>query len=151
MTEAAEQVPRPAVYCRQDRGNDQPVLSELHHALDELLLHGKETIIDIKSLPFGSFDEQRLAAALGKGEVEAVVHALGESRITETAYPGIWWVEHRGEQGQIIAKFLEVAFVPGILKSQREDVAAAGRRLGAVVESQFREMQIGNESGVERE
>lgn len=125
---------RPSDNKIQDRGNDLPVLNELHHALEVLRLHGTEAVIDIKSLPFGASDEKRLVESLGKGEVEAVLHALGESRITETAFPGIWWIEHRNENGQVIAKSIEVTYCPEILKSQREDVAAASRRLGSMLQ-----------------
>jgi len=118
----------------QDRGNDLPVLHELCHALTALHLEGTETVIDIKSLPFGESDEHRLGKALGTGEVEAVLHALGESRITETAFPGIWWIEHRNEQGEVIAKSIEVTRIPGILKSQQADIAAARRRLESLVQ-----------------
>ena len=134
MTRETEQVQQPGMSLGQDRGNDRPVLTELHHALETLKLHGKETVIDIKSLPFGSLDEQRLAESLGKGEVEAVLHALGESRISETAFAGIWWIEHRNEHGEITAKSIEVTYIPGILKSQPDDVADACRRLGSLVQ-----------------
>lgn len=134
MTRDTEQVRQPGICVGRDRGNDRAVLTELYHALETLKRCGKETIVDIKSLPFGSIDEQRLAEFLGKGEVEAVLHALGESRITETAFPGIWWIEHRDEHGEITAKSIEVANIPGILKSQHDDVADACRRLGSLVQ-----------------
>lgn len=119
--------------CGQDRGNDLPVLHEIYHALEALRLQGVETTIDIYSLPFGSADARRLEDVLGTGEVRAVLDALGESRITETAFPGIWWVEHRNENGDLTARSLEVTHIPGILKSQREDVASACDRLGALL------------------
>lgn len=125
-------VPAP---CGKDRGNDQPVLNELLHALNELLAHGKETVIDLKSLPFGPLDEERLMTALGRGEVSATVHTLGDSCVTETAYPGIWWVEHRNEQGTVVAKFIEVTYIPQILKAQREDIVAARQKLNRALES----------------
>lgn len=117
------------VLCGHDHGNDLPVLNELLHALNELLIHGKQTVIDVKSLPFGPFDEERLSAALGQGEVAATIHTLGESRVTETAYPGIWWIEHCNEQGVVVSKFLEVTYMPEILKAQHEDVIVAEQKL----------------------
>ena len=134
MTAEAGNPSQPPGICQHDRGNDLPVLLELYHALTALHSKGKEAVIDIKSLPFGTSDERRLELALGKGEVEAVLHTLGESRITETAFPGIWWVEHRNEQGKVTAKSIEVTHVPGILKSQQEDIAAARRRLESLVQ-----------------
>ena len=126
--------PEPAL-CGKDRGNDLPVLNELLHALNELLVHGKQTTIDIKSLPFGPFDEERLGIALGQGEVTATLRTLGESRVTETAYPGIWWIEHCNEQGAVVAKFIEVTYMPEILRAQREDVVVARQKLGDALET----------------
>ena len=123
------------VQCGIDRGNDLPVLNELLHALDELLDHGKRTTIDIKSLPFGPFDEKRLSTALGVGEVAATIHTLGESRVIETAYSGIWWIEHRNEQGAVVAKFIEVTYIPEILKAQPEDVTLARQKLSDTLET----------------
>ena len=121
--------------CGIDRGNDLPVLNELLYALDELLNHGKQTTIDIKSLPFGPFDEKRLSTALGQGEVTATIHTLGESRVTETAYPGIWWIEHCNEQGAVVAKFIEVTYMPEILKAQPEDITSARQKLSNALKS----------------
>lgn len=121
--------------CGKDRGNDLPVLNELLHALNELLTHGKQTTIDINSLPFGTFDEERLSTALGRGEVVATICTLGESRVTETAYPGVWWVEHCNEQGAVVARLIEVTYMPEILKAQPEDVATAKQRLSDALET----------------
>ena len=121
--------------CGKDRGNDLPVLNELLHALNELLSHGKQTTIDIQSLPFGKLDEERLSTALGRGEVVATIYTLGESRVTETAYPGIWWIEHCNEQGAVVAKLIEVTYIPEILKAHPEDVAAARQKLSSKFET----------------
>ena len=54
MTQEADRaIQRSPVNTIQDRGNDLPVLSELHHALEALRSDGTETVIDIKSLPLG--------------------------------------------------------------------------------------------------
>jgi hydrogenase-1 operon protein HyaF len=125
MTREAVQIER--ADC--DRENDRPILSELGHALERLLLLGEETTIDITSLPVGTLDEKRLAESLGTGEVEARLLALGESLVAETAFPGVWWIEHRNEQGEVTSRALQVTFIPEILKSQREDVADAAQRI----------------------
>ncbi|MDJ0957211.1 MAG: hydrogenase expression/formation C-terminal domain-containing protein [Arenicellales bacterium] len=132
MDDSIEIEPTP---CAKDRGNDLPVLNEILHALNELLTHDRQTVIDIKSLPFGPVDEERLSIALGQGEVAATIHTLGESRVTETAYAGIWWVEHRNEQGAVIAKFIEVTYMPDILKAQHEDVIVARQKLKDALET----------------
>ena len=104
------------------RGNTLPLLHELRHALQRLLDTGAETTIDLGALPMGPGDAAELAATLGEGELSAQLEAIGPSTIRETAFPGIWWVTHRNQDDQIIAQFLEVTFMPSILRSQMEDV-----------------------------
>lgn len=70
----------------------------------------------------GPGDAAELAATLGEGELSAQLEAIGPSTIRETAFPGIWWVTHRNQDDQIIAQFLEVTFMPSILRSQAQDV-----------------------------
>ena len=90
----------------------------------------------MRSLPFGPGDERALKDALGTGEVSALVQALGESEVEETAYPGVWWVEHRGPDGAVIAKTVEIAFVPKVLRSQTDDVKEAVARLDAALHAE---------------
>lgn len=114
-------------------GNTSPILREILQALRELAADGRESVIDLRSLPFGPGDERALKAALGVGEVSALVHALGDSEVEETAYPGVWWVEHRGPDGAVMAKTVEIAYVPKVLCSQPDDVREAVTRLDATL------------------
>jgi hydrogenase-1 operon protein HyaF len=59
---------------------------------------------------------------LGKGEVAVTLNADGESTLNETACPGLWWVTHRNLNGAVVSQFLEVAFVPEVVKAHNEDV-----------------------------
>lgn len=108
-------------------GNADPVLHEVRHALADLLATGKETTIDLGAIPFGPGDERRLDAVLGNGEVRATLNILGESSVQETTIPGVWRVDHFDESGETQSRFIEVTFIPEILKTQRED---AERGLG---------------------
>lgn len=116
------------------RGNALPLLNEIRHALEQLLASGETTVIDLGALPMGPQDEEELLAALGTGEVDATINAGGPSSVSETGYHGVWLVTHRNEAGETLARFIEVAFVPELLMSQREDVAdsagALSERLG---------------------
>ncbi len=109
--------------------NVAPILHEIRHALRQLSRTGKPTTIDLSAMPFGASDEQELLAALGRGETAAVVDALGETRIDETSYAGVWLVDHRGPGGERLALHIEVAEVPLLLKTPKEDLQDALERL----------------------
>ncbi|MEO5337427.1 MAG: hydrogenase expression/formation protein [Magnetospirillum sp. WYHS-4] len=109
--------------------NAPSVLHQIRHALAVLLDGGGETTIDLKSLPFGPADLTALQAALGEGEVEASVRAFGESRLRETGVPGVWTVEHLGPAGEVRARFVEVTFMPALLRADPADVQDGLRRL----------------------
>ncbi len=102
--------------------NTLPLLHEIRHALDRLAAHGTATSIDLRSLPLSPGDEESLAAALGRGEIEARLRALGDSEIYETAIPGVWLVTHYNSAGEIVAKFIEITRVPQILHTPAGDM-----------------------------
>jgi hydrogenase-1 operon protein HyaF len=70
-----------------------------------------------------------LQRALGEGEVLATLNAEGTSIIHETRVPGVWWVEHRDQAGELIAELIEVTRVPEILASASDEIAAGARAL----------------------
>ncbi|MDJ0909991.1 MAG: hydrogenase expression/formation C-terminal domain-containing protein [Woeseiaceae bacterium] len=111
------------------RGNVEPVLSEVLHALDRLLETGEPTVIDLGRLPFGPGEVEELERNLGTGEIRAELDALGASSIRETVYPGVWWLEHYNAAGELAGTYIEITRVPEILKSQDADVAAGRARL----------------------
>ena len=112
-------------------GNALPILHEVRHGLHRLSETGEPTLIDLHALPFGPGDEERLLALLGRGEVEARIDALGPTRVWETAFPGVWLVDHRNAHDERLALHIEISNVPEILRSQGEDVADALTRLDA--------------------
>lgn len=114
-------------------GNVRPILNEVLHALDKLLGTNEATTIDLASLPFGPGELEHLEALLGTGELSAKLDALGTSSIRETAYPGVWWLEHRNAFDEVVGRYLEITRTPEILSSQDADIIA-GR---AHLEEQF--------------
>jgi hydrogenase-1 operon protein HyaF len=106
-----------------------PLLHEIRHALAQLLEQGKETVIDLRSIPLAPGEEDAIEQALGEGELLAALSALGPSEFRETSYPGVWVVTHYNRDEQIVGKFVEVAFVPALLRAQTEDIAAGLRRM----------------------
>ncbi len=110
--------------------NVKPLLSEVKHALDNLIATGQNTVIDLRSIPLAAGEEDKILNALGQGEVQAKLNALGLSEIIETQYAGVWIVTHYNDEDHIISRFIEVTTMPEILCSQSEDIMAAYSRLG---------------------
>ena len=110
-------------------GNVRPILFEVLHALDKLLREDTSTTIDLASLPFGPGELDTLQAQLGRGELEARLDSLGKSLIYETTYPGVWWIEHRNVNDEIVGRYVEVTRLPDILSSQPADIKAGHARL----------------------
>ena len=106
-----------------ETGNVLPLLHEIRHALQDLLDGDRETTIDLRALPMAPGEEDRLIETLGEGEVSVQLNALGKSEITETRYPGVWLIAHYNANGEVLGKFIEITRIPGLLKSQREDIA----------------------------
>ena len=109
--------------------NVQPILHQVRHALDKLLLTGEPGIIDLRSIPLAPGEEQNIIDVLGKGEVQAHLDALGKSEIYETKYAGVWLVTHYNEEDVIVSRFIEINKIPDILNSQHEDISLAAHRL----------------------
>jgi len=105
------------------------IVAELTALLDVLVRRGEPGLIDLRSLPMSGPDRVALRRLLGDGEVKATFDADGVSRIDETGIAGVWWVEHRDRQGDIIAELIEVALFPPILSCAAEDLAPASRAL----------------------
>lgn len=115
--------------CAPPTGNLIPLLHEIRHALTHWLEQGEEHVIDLRSIPLAPGEEDRLLEQLGAGEVQARLLVLGSSDIIETRYPGVWLITHYNENESIIGRFIEVCEVPGILKSQADDIRAGVERL----------------------
>ena len=109
--------------------NVLPIMHEIRHAMGKLVDSDVSTIIDLRAMPFAPGEEQELEAKLGQGEVRVEVSALGPSEISETAFPGVWLVTHFNNENEVLGKFIEVTYVPGILKSQTEDIRDGLARL----------------------
>lgn len=112
-------------------GNVVPLLYEVRHALQELLNDGTETIIDLRAIPLGPGEEERIAETLGRGEVQVRLSALGPSEIFETRYPGVWMSTHRNQDGVVIGRYIEVCMIPPLVRSQDEDIRTGLEALDA--------------------
>jgi hydrogenase-1 operon protein HyaF len=114
-------------------GNAPPLLHELAEQVRRLLDSGETSAIDLGALPLTPADLDWLRTGLGAGEIAVTLNANGESTLSETASPGIWWVTHRNEKGVVTAEFIEVAFVPELVKAHPEDVKIGLERLELLI------------------
>ena len=105
------------------------VFSETVGLLATFLSSGRAGSIDLPSRGLTPDDAAVIRDQLGFGEVNAVVKALGQTHIHETAYAGVWWLSHRDEDGTVVSEVIEVTDCPELLRSPREDFAASLRRL----------------------
>jgi hydrogenase-1 operon protein HyaF len=114
-------------------GNAPPLLRELLEQVKRLLDTGETSAIDLSALPLTPADLDWLRDKLGAGEIAVTLQASGESTLNETACPGIWWVTHRNEQGAVTTQFIEVAFVPELVKAHPQDVALGQEHLELMI------------------
>lgn len=114
----------------------QALLREAAERLRHLLATGEAGTIDLRNVP--PLDEEGygfLREGLGRGEVTATVQGVGLSEVQETAYPGIWWITHRNDRNDIVTEVIEIAYVPAILASQRDDMELGLARLNQALPS----------------
>ena len=114
-------------------GNAPPLLRELAEQVRHLLETGEPSAIDLSALPLTPADLDWLHEKLGGGEIAVTLQAGGESTLDETACAGVWWVTHRNEQGAVASQFIEVAFVPELVKAHPADVAIGREKLEFMV------------------
>jgi hydrogenase-1 operon protein HyaF len=103
-------------------GNAPVLLREIAELAHRLLTSGKSSAIDLRALPLTPADLDWLRETLGQGQVVATLEAEGESMLSETVCPGVWWVVHRNEKGAVASEFIEVTYVPELLKAHPDDV-----------------------------
>ncbi len=103
-------------------GNAPPLLHEVVELTRRLLDTGETSTIDLSALPLTPADLEWLQDMLGAGEISITLQANGESTLNETACSGVWWVTHHNENGVVTAQFIEVAFVPELVKAHPQDI-----------------------------
>jgi len=125
---------KPASEC-QVSANVKAILNEINSLMQVLLETGVSNTIDLRGLPLEPGEYESLKAILGEGEVSATLETMGSSKIIETQLSGVWWLFHDDENAERLAEFIEVTFMPTILKSDRVEVAAAKEALLEQLES----------------
>jgi hydrogenase-1 operon protein HyaF len=106
------------------------VLKEVQAALSELQDSGQTHAIDLRQLPRMSPETyQALRDAMWQGEVSAVVDAQVKVEVAETQFPGVWWVRHLNESGEIATEIIEITEMPAILRPHRVEIRAGLKKL----------------------
>jgi len=111
--------------------NVLPLLHEIRHALERLVSTDEPTTIDLSSIPFSQYDRDRLFKALGEGEVHARVDSFGASSVRETAFPGVWLVQHANPRDEELSLYIEISRLPAILTTPVADVEDSAAALAA--------------------
>lgn len=102
--------------------NVEPILHEIKHALERLTQTGEPSMIDLRAIPLAPGEDEQIRQQLGTGEAVIKIEALGPSILTETAYPGVWWVEHRNNIDTLTGLYIEIAHVPAIVFPTNQDL-----------------------------
>jgi hydrogenase-1 operon protein HyaF len=117
--------------------NILPILHEVRHCVQRLIDSGDTSTIDLRAIPLMPGEENELREHLGSGEVLIQINALGVSTLSETAYSGVWWVEHRNSAEEITGLYIDISLVPTIVPPVDDDLTEGLARLSEYLESEF--------------
>lgn len=115
----------------QPGASARAIVSQIRSCAERLVAQGESSSIDLRFLK--SMPEERaiLAKLLGRGEVSAVVAAIGRSEIQETAIPCVWWLRHLNGDSETVGESIEVTDIPELLVGDRSAVAVGLEALSA--------------------
>ncbi len=110
------------------------IMHEILNLMGRLLTEGDGGVIDLRGLPaINSASLGMLEKWLSLGEVSAEVKGIGRTTVRETSYPGVWWLVYHNEKGDLVTESIQVAQVPNILISPREDIELGMERLNRML------------------
>ena len=102
---------------------------EILTQLERLLSEGESGAIDLRGLPMAPNEYEELLAMLGAGELDLEIDLNGPSRIRETGYSGVWWIQHKDGEGRVLAEYIEINRIPDFLCAQTDQIEDAAREL----------------------
>ncbi|MBS1160620.1 MAG: hydrogenase expression protein HupH [Proteobacteria bacterium] len=115
---------RPALTVNAAPGSAaRAIISEIMSSARRLLAEGQGSSIDLRFLKAMPEERETLANLLGRGEVSAVVDAIGRSEIRETAMPCVWWIRHLNNENEMVGELIEITEIPDLLVGDREAIA----------------------------
>jgi len=101
----------------------QAIVSEIETCAARFAASGESNSIDLRFMKVMPEERETLAGLLGRGEVSAVVEALGRTEIQETAIPCVWWIRHCNSEGETVGELIEITDIPEMIASDRMAVA----------------------------
>ena len=129
----------PVEIAQPSTGMADAVLHELLNHLRAFIDSNQSHVIDLSSLPMSETDKRDLEERLGQGEIRAVLSSMGDSKIFETNYSGIWWIKHYTTDEVLIAEFIEITAVPEILRSHDDDIRQSITELEKLIQLEQQE------------
>lgn len=102
---------------------------EILTLLETLVSEGQSGAIDVRSLPMAPNEYEELLAMLGTGELDLNIDLNGPTRIRETAYPGVWWIQHMDGEDRVLSEYIEINRIPDFLCAQTDQIEDAVREL----------------------
>jgi hydrogenase-1 operon protein HyaF len=97
--------------------------------LERFLENGETAAIDMRGLPMAPNEYKELLEMLGQGELDLTLEMGGKTRIRETAYSGVWWIQHQGPDDRIQSEYLEINRIPDFLCAQTDQIEDAVKAL----------------------
>ena len=105
------------------------LLSEVSAKLAEIVESGTTFRIDLRRLPLPAGGTAALRDFLGSGQVEASFRGVGSCIVSETAVAGVWWGQQYNTGGDLVGEFIEIAYVPELLKCETAEIEQAVKNL----------------------
>jgi hydrogenase-1 operon protein HyaF len=102
---------------------------EILSHLERFLESGETAAIDMRGLPMAPNEYKELLEMLGQGELDLTLEMGGKTRIRETAYSGVWWIQHQGPDDRIQSEYLEINRIPDFLCAQTDQIEDAVKAL----------------------
>lgn len=122
----------PVNVLERPTGMATALMTELRDHLTRLANENETNSIDLRSLPMTDADINELADQLGVGEVKATINSIGSSSIRETAYRGIWWITHYGDDGEVLSELIEITRVPEILVTHIDEIKYSAQAMASL-------------------
>jgi hydrogenase-1 operon protein HyaF len=117
----------------EDLMNGPAVLAEIEQQQATYRRGGAAHTVNLSRLPVTPGDRAFLDERLGEGEVTMRVRGYGETRITATKLPNVWWVRHYNASEQLLLDSVEVSDFPTVACATPEDLADSAARLSELI------------------
>lgn len=127
--------PPPAIDPPDGIMNALPVLVELRERSSAWRPGEDAHVVNLSLLPLTETDLAYIDASLGAGGILMLSRGYGNCRISATALPHVWWVQHFNNDEKLILNTLVVRDVPIEAMAAAEDFTDSAERLAGILEA----------------